>query len=292
VPYLKERSLLSIRTVGICGAGLMGNGIAQTCAAGGFDVVMVDVAEPALERGLTAIKTSLGRFVAKGTIDQAAGDAVLGRIRTSTKLEDLAGADLVIEAIVENVPAKRELFAKLDALLRPEAIICSNTSSVCVIELAAATKRPDRVAGFHFFNPVPMMKLVELVRTIATSDETAETMRAFGERLGKRVVNAKDLPGFIVNRLLVPYLLGAVRMFESGSATREDIDEAMVLGCGLPMGPLTLLDFVGLDTTYYIAEIMFRELGDPSMAPPPLLRRMVLAGHHGRKSGKGFYDYR
>lgn len=270
----------------------MGNGIAQACAGAGFDVVLVDVAQPALERGLAAIRSSLGRFVSKGVIDEAASTATVARIRPSTSLADLSGADLVIEAIVENVEAKKELFGKLDALLGAEALLCSNTSSVCVIELAAATKRPDRVAGFHFFNPVPMMKLVELVRTIATSDATIEAMRAFGERLGKRVVLAKDLPGFIVNRLLVPYLLAAVRMYENGSASREDIDEAMVLGCGLPMGPLTLLDFVGLDTTYYIAEIMFAELGDPALAPPPLLRRMVLAGHHGRKSGKGFYDYR
>jgi 3-hydroxybutyryl-CoA dehydrogenase len=218
-------------------------------------------------------------------------EATLGRLEVTTNIEDLKRSDLVIEAIVENMSAKKELFKRLDALLAPHAIICSNTSSLCVIEMAAATKRPKQIAGLHFFNPVPLMKLVEVVKTIVTSQDTIDTLFAFVARLGKKAVLAQDTPGFIVNRLLVPYLLYAIRMYEAGLASKEDIDEGMKLGCGHPMGPLTLLDFVGLDTTYYIAEIMFDEFKDPLMAPPPLLKRMVLAGQYGRKSGKGFYDY-
>lgn len=280
-----------IRTVGVCGAGLMGNGIAQTCAVAGFDVVLVEVAQAALDRGTSAIAKSLDKFVAKGTLSQADRDAAGARMKATTDVADLRACDLVVEAIVENVAIKTALFRQLDELLAPHAIICTNTSSLCVIELAATTKRPDKVAGLHFFNPVPIMKLVEVVKTIATTQPTIDALFAFAKRLGKEPILAQDTPGFVVNRLLVPYLLYAIRLLEQGLATKEDIDRGMKLGCGYPMGPFELLDFVGLDTTYYIAQIMFDEFKDPMMAAPPLLKRMVLAGRHGRKSGKGFYDY-
>ena len=283
--------MAEIKRVGVCGAGLMGAGIAQVTAAAGFDVVLYEVEKAALEGGLARIRGSLEKFVEKGALSSADRDATLGRLEHSTNIDDLKRSDLVIEAIIENMPAKKELFKKLDALLPPHAIICSNTSSLCVIEMAAVTKRPKQIAGLHFFNPVPIMKLVEVVKTIVTSKETIDTLFAFSTKLGKKPVLAQDTPGFIVNRILVPYLLYAIRMYEAGLATKEDIDEGMRLGCGHPMGPLQLLDFVGLDTTYYIAQIMFDEFKDPLMAPPPLLKRMVLAGQYGRKSGKGFYDY-
>ena len=280
-----------IRTVGVCGAGLMGNGIAQTCAMAGFDVVLVEVEQAPLDRGMSAISKSLDKFAEKGKLSHADRDAAGKRIRATTSVGDLKSCDLVIEAVVENAGVKKELFRQLDELLAPHAIVCTNTSSLCVIELAAATRRPDRVAGLHFFNPVPIMKLVEVVKTIATSQETVDALFAFSKRLGKEPILAQDTPGFVVNRLLVPYLLYAIRLLEQGLASKEDIDKGMKLGCGYPMGPFELLDFVGLDTTYYIAEIMFDEFKDPAMAAPPLLKRMVLAGRLGRKSGKGFYDY-
>ncbi len=283
--------MAEIKRVGVCGSGLMGSGIAQVAAMAGFEVVVLEVDRAALERGMAGIRKSLDKFVEKGTISAADRDATAERLEQTTNVEDLKRSDIVIEAIIENMKAKKELFAKLDGLLPPHAIICSNTSSLCVIEMAAATKRPQQVAGLHFFNPVPLMKLVEVVKTIVTSQATIDTLFAFAKKLGKTPVLAQDTPGFIVNRLLVPYLLYAIRMYESGLASKEDIDEGMKLGCGHPMGPLTLLDFVGLDTTYYIAQIMFDEFKDPMMAPPPLLKRMVLAGHYGCKSGKGFYDY-
>jgi 3-hydroxybutyryl-CoA dehydrogenase len=280
-----------IRKVGVCGLGLMGSGIAQVAATSGYEVVALEAVQAALDKGCAGIKKSLDKFVEKGSLKPEDRDATLGRLKTTTNVDDLRGCDLVIEAIVENMPAKRELFAKLDALLAPHAIICSNTSSLCVIEMAAATKRPPRVAGLHFFNPVPIMKLVEVVKTISTSQETIDTLYAFAKKLGKVPILAQDTPGFVVNRLLVPYLLYAIRVYEQGLASKEDIDQGMKLGCGYPMGPLTLLDYVGLDTTYYIAEIMFDEFKDPMFAAPPLLKRLVLAGHYGRKSGRGFYDY-
>jgi 3-hydroxybutyryl-CoA dehydrogenase len=280
-----------IRTVGVCGAGLMGNGIAQACATAGFDVVLMEVAEEPLRRGIANITKSLDKFVQKGTLLQADRDAAVARIKPTTKVTDLAGCDLAIEAIVENVDVKARLFSELDELLAPQAIICTNTSSLCVIELAAKTKRPNRVAGLHFFNPVPMMKLVEVVKTIATTQDVVDALFAFSKKLGKEPVLAQDTPGFIVNRLLIPYLLDAIRCYEGGLASKEDIDKGMKLGCGHPMGPFELLDFVGLDTTYFIAQIMFDEFKNPAMAAPPLLKRMVLAGRYGRKSGKGFYDY-
>jgi 3-hydroxybutyryl-CoA dehydrogenase len=280
-----------IRTVGVCGAGLMGAGIAQTCATAGFDVVLTEVAAEPLERGIAGIGKSLDKFVDKGKLPKAERDATVARIAATTDLGDLRGCDLVIEAIVENVETKTALFRRLDEMLAPHAIICTNTSSLCVIELAAKTKRPDRVAGLHFFNPVPIMKLVEVVKTIASTPATIDALFDFSKRLGKEPILAADTPGFVVNRLLIPYLLYAIRVYEQGLASKEDIDKGMKLGCGYPMGPFELLDFVGLDTTYYIAEIMFEEFKDPMMAAPPLLKRMVLAGRYGRKSGKGFYDY-
>jgi 3-hydroxybutyryl-CoA dehydrogenase len=281
-----------IKRVGVCGCGLMGSGIAQVAATAGCDVVILEAVQAALDRGTAGIKKSLDKFVEKGTLTASDRDAAYARIRTTTNVHDLRDCDLVIEAVVENMDVKKALFKELDQLLAPHATICSNTSSLCVVEMAAATKRPARVAGLHFFNPVPLMKLVEIVKTIVTDQETIDTLFAFAKKIGKTAILAQDTPGFIVNRLLVPYLLYAIRVYEAGLASREDIDEGMKLGCGHPMGPLTLLDFVGLDTTYFIAEIMFDEFKDPMMAPPPLLKRMVLAGHLGRKSGKGFYDYR
>lgn len=280
-----------IRTVGVCGAGLMGNGIAQICAAAGFNVVLMEVADAPLAKGMASIAKSLDKFVEKAKLSQAEHDAIFGRIAATTDINNLKDCDLIVEAIVENVAIKTELFKSLDDLLAPHAIICTNTSSLCVIELGAKTKRPDKVAGLHFFNPVPLMKLVEVVKTIATSQETVDTLFAFGLKLGKEPILTPDTPGFVVNRLLIPYLLYAIRVYEQGLASKEDIDKGMKLGCGYPMGPLELLDYVGLDTTYFIANIMFDEFKDPIMAAPPLLKRMVLAGHFGRKSGKGFYDY-
>ena len=283
--------MAEIRTVGVCGAGLMGNGIAQTCASAGFNVILMEVAKEPLDRGVASIAKSLDKFVEKGKLSQADRDATFGRIKPTTDVTDLKGCDLVIEAIVENVEIKTKLFQQLDEMMAPHGIICTNTSSLCVIELAAKTKRPNRVAGLHFFNPVPIMKLVEVVKTIATTQDVVDALFEFSRKLGKEPILAQDTPGFVVNRLLIPYLLYAIRCYEGGLASKEDIDKGMKLGCAYPMGPLELLDFVGLDTTYYISEIMFDEFKDPIMAAPPLLKRMVLAGRYGRKSGKGFYDY-
>lgn len=283
--------MAEIRTVGVCGAGLMGNGIAQTCASAGFNVILMEVAKEPLDRGVASIAKSLDKFVEKGKLSQADRDATFGRIKPTTDVTDLKGCDLVIEAIVENVEIKTKLFQQLDEMMAPHGIICTNTSSLCVIELAAKTKRPNRVAGLHFFNPVPIMKLVEVVKTIATTQDVVDALFEFSRKLGKEPILAQDTPGFVVNRLLIPYLLYAIRCYEGGLASKEDIDKGMKLGCGYPMGPLELLDFVGLDTTYYISEIMFDEFKDLIMAAPPLLKRMVLAGRYGRKSGKGFYDY-
>lgn len=283
--------MAEIRTVGVCGAGLMGSGIAQTCASAGFNVILMEVAQEPLARGMAGITKSLDKFVEKGKLSQADRDATIGRLKTTTEVADLAKCDLVIEAIIENVEIKATLFRQLDELLAADALMCTNTSSLCVVELAAKTKRPNKVAGLHFFNPVPIMKLVEVVKTIATTQDTIDSLFDFAKKLGKEPILAQDTPGFVVNRLLIPYLLYAIRVYEQGLASKEDIDKGMRLGCGYPMGPFELLDFVGLDTTYYIAEIMFDEFKDPMMAAPPLLKRMVLAGRYGRKSGKGFYDY-
>jgi 3-hydroxybutyryl-CoA dehydrogenase len=280
-----------IKKVGVVGCGLMGSGIAQVTAEAGYPVVVREVAQSLLDKGLAGIKKNLDRNVEKGRMAADARDRALTNLRGTTNVDDLKDCDLVIEAITENIEEKKKLFAALDVLCPPSTILASNTSSCTVIEMAAATKRMDRVVGMHFFNPVPVMKLVEIIRTIQTSDATFQAAWEFGKSVGKEPVAAKDTPGFIVNLLLVPYLMDAIRALERGVASIEDMDKAMKLGCGYPMGPFTLLDFVGLDTTLYIGDIMFAEFRDARYAPPPLLRRMVLAGLHGRKSGRGFYDY-
>ncbi|PYU13856.1 MAG: 3-hydroxybutyryl-CoA dehydrogenase [Acidobacteria bacterium] len=282
---------MAIQKVGVVGCGLMGSGIAQVCAAAGFPTMVREVSADLMDKGLKGIEKQLSRLGEKGTISEAAKGEIRGRLKGTTSLDDLKGCDLIVEAIIEQLPAKRELFASLDIICPPSTIFASNTSSLTITEIATATKRPQRFVGLHFFNPVPVMKLVEVVRTIATDDAAYEEMVAFGRKLGKTPVRAKDSTGFIVNRLLVPYLLDAIRALEEGVGSIEDIDNSMKLGCGYPMGPLTLLDFVGLDTTYYISQIMFDEFKERRFAAPPLLKRMVLAGWNGRKSGRGFYDY-
>jgi len=282
---------MEIKKVGVVGCGLMGSGIVEVCAKAGYEVVVSEINEEFLQKGLDRLNKSLSRAVSKGKATQEEMDAALARVEGTTKMADFAPCDLVIEAAIENMELKKQIFAELDGILRPEAIIGSNTSSLCITEMASATQRGDKVLGIHFFNPVPVMPLLELVRTILTSDETLAIAQEFGESVGKTTVLAKDTPGFIVNRLLIPYLLHAARIYEDGLATREDIDTAIKLGLNHPMGPLALLDLVGLDTTLFIADAMFEEFKDPRYAAPPLLRRMVLAGHLGRKSGRGFYDY-
>jgi 3-hydroxybutyryl-CoA dehydrogenase len=280
-----------ITTVGVLGCGLMGSGIAQTAAAAGFTTVVREVSDALIAKGKGAITASLNKAVEKGKLDAAARDATLGRLRFTTSVADLKGCDIVIEAVVEDLALKQALWKELDALCPAHTIFASNTSSLTVIEQATATKRADRFVGLHFFNPVPLMKLVEVVRTVTTSDATFERAFEFGRKVGKEPVAAKDNSGFVVNLLLVPYLLDAIRQLEHGVASVPDIDKAMQLGCGHPMGPFVLLDFVGLDTTHKIAEIMFAEYREQRYAPPPLLKRMVIAGYYGKKSGKGFYDY-
>jgi 3-hydroxybutyryl-CoA dehydrogenase len=282
---------MAIQKVGVVGCGLMGSGIAQVCAAAGFATVVREVSPDLVEKGLKGIEKNLARLVEKGTITAGAQGEIRGRLKGTTSLDDLSDCDLVVEAIIEQLPAKRELFSALDVLCRASTIFASNTSSLTITEIAAVTKRPQRFLGLHFFNPVPVMKLVEVVRTIATDDAVYDEMVEFGTKLGKTPVRTHDSTGFIVNRLLVPYLLDAIRALEEGAGSIEDIDNSMKLGCGHPMGPLTLLDFVGLDTTYYISQIMFEEFHEKRFASPPLLKRMVLAGWNGRKSGRGFYDY-
>jgi 3-hydroxybutyryl-CoA dehydrogenase len=282
---------MTVKTVGVVGCGLMGGGIAQVAVQAGFPTTVVEASRELLDRGLGAVRRSLDGLVEKGRIEARERDLAWGRLTGSVGLEALREADLVIEAITENVGLKKETFGRLDTICPPHAILASNTSSCTIVELAAATKRPGRVLGLHFFNPAPVMKLVEVIRSIVTADETVTTAWGFVQALGKTPVAAKDTTGFIVNRLLVPYLLEAVRLLEGGIASREDIDQAMKLGCGYPMGPFTLLDLVGLDTTLFVAEVMFDEFREARFAPPPLLKRMVLAGQLGRKSGKGFYDY-
>ena len=269
----------------------MGSGIAQVCAQAGFTTVVREVNAELVEKGLKSIEKNLARLVEKGTLTEAAKAELRGRLKGTTSLEDLKDCDLIVEAIIEQLPVKRELFGALDKLCPPQTIFASNTSSLTITEIAAATKRPQRFVGLHFFNPVPVMKLVEVVKTISTDPSVYDEMVAFGAKLGKTPVRANDSGGFIVNRLLVPYLLDAIRALEEGVGSVVDIDTSMKLGCGYPMGPFTLLDFVGLDTTYYISQIMFDEFKEKRFAAPPLLKRMVLAGWNGKKSGRGFYDY-
>ena len=280
-----------VRTVGVLGCGLMGAGIAQVCAAAGYKTIVREVDQALLDKGLARVKKFLEDGVAKGKVTAEARDTTLGNLSGTTSVEALKDCELIIEAIIENLEQKRTTYAALEQVVGAHTIFLSNTSSLCITELAAATTRPDRFGGLHFFNPVPLMKLVEVIRALTTSDETYQTVFAFAASLGKEPITAPDRPGFIVNRLLVPYLLDAIRAYENGLGTLEDIDKGMKLGCGYPMGPFTLLDFVGLDTTYYIANIMFEEFREPAYAPPPLLKRMVLAGRLGRKSGRGFYKY-
>lgn len=282
---------MPIEKVGVVGCGLMGSGIAQVSAQAGFPVVVREVSPQLVEKGLSSIEKNLGRLVEKGAMSASDRDQIRGRLRGTTNLDDLKDCDLIMEAIIEQLPAKRELWCALDKLCPKTTIFASNTSSLSITEMATFTQRPDRFLGLHFFNPVPVMKLVEVIRTIATDPKVYNEALAFAAKLGKTAVRTTDRTGFIVNRLLVPYILDAVRALEEGVGSTEDIDNSMKLGCGHPMGPLTLLDFVGLDTTYYIANIMFDEFKERRFAPPPLLKRMVLAGWHGRKTGRGFYDY-
>ena len=282
---------MAIQRVGVVGCGLMGSGIAQVVAVAGFETTVREVNAELVEKGLKGIEKNLNRLVEKGTITDAVKGQIRSRLKGATSIDDLKNCDVIVEAIIEQLPAKRELFSALDKICPASTIFASNTSSLTITEIATATKRPQRFVGLHFFNPVPVMKLVEVVRTIATDPAVYEEMVAFGVKLGKTAVRAHDSTGFIVNRLLVPYLLDAIRALEEGVGSIEDIDNSMKLGCGHPMGPLTLLDFVGLDTTYYISQIMFDEFKERRFAAPPLLKRMVLAGWNGRKSGRGFYDY-
>jgi 3-hydroxybutyryl-CoA dehydrogenase len=286
---------MQINKVGVLGCGLMGSGIAQVAAQAGYGVTVLEAEQKALDKGFSGIDASLGKFVErgpeKGGITAQQKDEIRARLKGTQKKEDLAQCDIVIEAIIENIDEKKKVYAALDAIVKPDAIFATNTSSISVTELMTATKRVDRFIGLHFFNPVPLMKLVEVVRTIATSDDVMDTAVEFGKKLGKVPVRTSDKTGFIVNRLLVPYLLDAIRAYEEGVGSIPDIDNAMKLGCGYPMGPFTLLDFVGLDTTYYITHVMYDEFKERRFASPPLLKRLVLAGWYGKKSGKGFYDW-
>jgi 3-hydroxybutyryl-CoA dehydrogenase len=282
---------MTIKTVGVIGCGLMGSGIAQVSAQAGYRTTVVEADQTLLDKGLGSIRRSLDALVAKAKLDERDKSATLDRLRGATSLSALGDVDLVIEAITENQALKNDTFARLDAVCAPRALLASNTSSCNLTAMAAATRRPGQVLGLHFFNPVPLMKLVEVIETIVTDEKSVLAAAEWVRALGKAPVRTKDSTGFIVNRLLVPYLLDAVRAYESGLATIEDIDQAMKLGCGYPMGPFTLLDLVGLDTALYVAEVMFEEFREPRYAPPPLLKRMVLAGYLGRKSGRGFYTY-
>jgi 3-hydroxybutyryl-CoA dehydrogenase len=282
---------MPIQKVGVLGCGLMGSGIAQVSAAAGYSTVVKEVSDEFLKKGLASIDKSLSRLAEKGTITAEKRVESLARLKGTTKFEDLADCDIIIEAVTENLQVKQDTYSTVDKIAKPEAIFASNTSSLIITEMMTATKRVDRFIGLHFFNPVPLMKLVEVVGTITTSPAVLDGAMKFVESLGKVPIRTSDRTGFIVNRLLVPYLLDAIRALDEGIGKVEDIDKAMKLGCGYPMGPFTLLDFVGLDTTYYIANIMFDEFRETRFAPPPLLKRLVLAGHHGKKTGRGFYDH-
>ena len=281
---------MQIEKVGILGCGLMGSGIAQVAATAGFHVAVLEVEQKFLDKGFAGIEKSLAKFAEKGTIKETS-QAIRARLKGTTNKRDLADCDIVIEAIIENLDEKKKMYASLDPIVKKDAIFASNTSSISVTEMMTATKRPERFVGLHFFNPVPLMKLVEVVKTIATAPEVYDAAYEFGKKLGKVPVRTSDKTGFIVNRLLVPYMLDAIRAYEEGVGSIEDIDNAMKLGCGYPMGPFTLLDFVGLDTTYYITHVMYDEFKERRFASPPLLKRLVMAGWYGKKTGRGFYDY-
>jgi 3-hydroxybutyryl-CoA dehydrogenase len=280
-----------IRKVGVVGCGLMGSGIAQTCVQAGYETVVSEVNQQLLDKGMARIYRAWDTLVSKGKLSQGQVDEYRKQLHGTLNLDDFAECDLVSEAIIENMEEKLRLFPALDRIVKPDGLLLTNTSSLSPTQMGAVTKRPDKVCGLHFFNPVPVMKLAEIVKTISSSDATIETVKQFAISLGKTPVLAKDTAGFIVNLLLIPYLTAAIRMLENGMASREDIDTGMKLGCGYPMGPFELLDYVGLDTTLWAAEAIYEEYKDPFYAPPPLLRRMVQSGMYGRKSGKGFYDY-
>ena len=282
---------MDIQTIGVVGAGAMGNGIAQVCAQAGYHVLMNDREDAFVQRGLSSISKSLGKLADKGKFSAEERDAIYGRITPGTNLEDLSRADLVIEAVFEKLEVKREVLARLDAICRPETILASNTSSISITKLAAATKRPDKIIGMHFFNPVPIMQLIEIIRALQTSQETFDTIRELSVKLGKTPVEVQDSPGFVTNRVLMPLLNEAMFTLMEGVASAEDIDTAVKLGLNHPMGPLTLADYVGLDVCLDVMEVLHRELGDPKFRPCPLLRKMVDAGYLGRKSGQGFYKY-
>lgn len=282
---------MSIKTVGVVGCGLMGSGIAEVVAKNGYSVIVREVNDEFLQKGLARIRASTQKAVDRNKITVQARDQLLARIRGTTHLEEFSECDYVVEAAIENLNLKKDIFERLDSITRPEVILASNTSSLSIAEMAAKTKKPDKVLGMHFFNPVPVMPLLEMVRSFMTSEATYETSRALGEALGKQIVVAKDYPGFIVNALLVPFQLDAIRFYENGMASKEDIDKGVRLGLNHPMGPLELCDFVGIDTVLFIADEVYNETKDPRYAAPPLLRRMVAAGYHGRKTGKGFYEY-
>jgi len=282
---------MEIKKVGVVGCGLMGSGIAQVSADAGYETVIREVSEELLQKGLSSVDKFLSKGVERGKLSQGRKKEILGRIKGTLRFEDFSGSDLVIEAVTENLEVKLTTYAALEKVVGERAILASNTSSLCITQLAAGTNRPGRFVGLHFFNPVPLMKVVEVIPTLMTEPGVKETVTGFARSLGKTPIEAPDKPGFVVNRLLVPYLLDAIRALEEGFGSKEDIDAGMKLGCGHPMGPLELLDFVGLDTTYYIANIMYEEFKEKRFAPPPLLRRMVLAGRLGRKAGKGFYEY-
>jgi 3-hydroxybutyryl-CoA dehydrogenase len=281
---------MEINKVGVLGCGLMGSGIAQVAATAGFDVTVLEVEQKFLDKGFAGIEKSLSKIAEKGSLKETP-QTVRARLKGSTRMQDLADCDMVVEAVIENLGEKKKMYAALDDIVKKDAIFASNTSSISITELLTSTKRPDRFIGLHFFNPVPLMKLVEVVRTIATASDVYDTAYEFAKKLGKVPVRTSDKTGFIVNRVLVPYLLDAIRAYEEGVGSIDDIDNAMKLGCGYPMGPFTLLDFVGLDTTYYITQVMYDEFKERRFASPPLLKRLVMAGWYGRKSGKGFYDY-
>jgi 3-hydroxybutyryl-CoA dehydrogenase len=283
---------MEIKKVGVVGCGSMGGGIAQLCAQSGFQVVVSEINDEFLKKGMGAIDKVLSRSVEKGKLPQADKDAIMGRLKGTTSTRDFADCDLVIEAAIENLELKKKIFAELDGICKPNAILATNTSCLSIIEMAVVTKRPDKVLGLHFFNPAPIMKLLEIVRTIATSDEVLETGQKFGEALGKTNVIAQDAPGFIVNRLWLPFLLHCIKLYEDSVASREDIDNAIQLGLGYPMGPLTLADMVGIDIVKFVSDALYEQLKDPRYIVPTLVDKMVAAGWLGRKTGKGFYDYK
>ncbi len=280
-----------IRRVGVCGSGTMGSGIAQVCAQSGYEVILYDISDEALNRGINIIKKSLSRIVAKGKLKEEEAEEIVSRIKTTKNLEDMSGADLVIEAVFEDMAVKKDLFSKLDSITRKEVILATNTSSLSITEISNATSRPDKVVGMHFFNPVPVLPLVEIVKGLLTSDETVEVAYEFAKRIGKSPIKTKDQPGFIVNRILVPYMNEAAWAYMEGVGSVEEIDEAMKLGANMPIGPLALIDLVGVDVTLAVLEVLYREFGDPKFRPAPILRQLVRAGRLGRKTGWGFYKY-